>query len=107
MLGSVKHLRRVLGDVLPSDITYATLDEYKSKRLAEGAKAATVRRELAVLSKMFRLGIRAGKLLHRPEIPVLEVSNTRKGFITQEAFDRLIEKLPVDVAPAAVFIYVT
>ena len=36
-------LRKTFGNVRPVDVTYAMLDEYKGKRLAEGAKPATIR----------------------------------------------------------------
>jgi len=56
---------------------------------------------------MFKLAVRGGKLLHRPEFPTIGVNNARKGFITREEFGRLLAHLPVDVAPAVVFLYTT
>ena len=36
-----------------------------------GASNAEINRELAILKRAFRLAVQAGKLLHRPHIPML------------------------------------
>jgi hypothetical protein len=65
-------------------ITSDRISAYQAERLGQGAKPATVKYELAVLRRAFRLGGRAGKVAVRPEIQMLHVENTRKGFFEPE-----------------------
>jgi len=103
----VKRLRQSFGTTRPVDITHANLTRYVAKRQAEGAKPATVRYEMGVLGRAFNLAIKAGRLTTRPLLPTIKVSNARKGFVTREEFGRLMEHLPVDLAPAIAFLYTT
>jgi integrase len=51
--------------------------------------------------------MQAGKLLHRPHIPMLEERNTRKGFFEQEMLFSLVEQLPEPLQPVIEFAYIT
>jgi integrase len=72
-----------------------------------GAAPATIRNELAVLKRMFTLGLRAGKVAHRPHIPALQVSNARQGFFEAADFAAVHQELPDYLRPIAEFCYLT
>jgi integrase len=67
------------------------LDEYVSKRDDEGAKLATVNRELALLRRAFRLGHRSTprKVAVIPYFPLRKEENTRTGFLADADYDKL------------------
>ena len=49
--GRAAHLKRILGNLLPADLTEARLLDYIAKRQAEGASGRTINLELQVLSR--------------------------------------------------------
>jgi len=103
----VKRLRQTFGSTRPVDINHAMLTAYVAKRQGEGVKPATIRYELGILGRAYNLAMKAGMLVTRPLLPQVKVSNARKGFVTEEEFGRLLERLPVDLAPAIAFLYTT
>lgn len=56
---------------------------------------------------MFTLAMQAGKLLHRPHIPMLEERNTRKGFFEVEMLHGVLANLPEALRPVIEFAYIT
>lgn len=53
---SRRHIVRILGETTPlSEITPGEIHRYQSQRLAENASSSSVRQELAMLSRMFRV----------------------------------------------------
>jgi integrase len=57
---------------------------------------------------MFTLAVRAGKLAHRPHVPLLsEAGNARTGFLEPADFAALRAELPPWLADAATFAYLT
>jgi integrase len=72
-----------------------------------GASHAEINRELAALKRMFTLAVQAGKLLHRPHIPMLKERNTRTGFFEREQFDSVRQHLPAHLRPVITFCYLT
>jgi hypothetical protein len=50
------------------------------RRAVNGASNAEINRELAILKRTFTLAIQAGRIMHRPHIPMLDEDNVRKGF---------------------------
>lgn len=107
MLGRVARLRESFGNVPPVDVTYKALKDYEARRRKEGAQNATIRYELVVFGRMFKLAIQHELLTTKPLLPEIKVSNARKGFITEEQFTRLVVHLPDDVLSAVAFLYVT
>ena len=88
----LKHLTAQLGAETPAlALTSDRLDQYILDRRAEGASNASIRIELAMLSKGFTLAVRARKLRIKPYIPKPEgdPSRLREGFFTREDVDRL------------------
>src|ERR1700688_3637742 len=88
-------------------ITSDRISVYQAERLEQGAKPATVNYELAVLRRAFRLGCRAGKVAARPEIQMLHVENTRKGFFEPEQYRAVVKHLPEHLRPLAAIAYIT
>ncbi len=68
---------------------------------------AEVNRELALLKRMFTLAVQAGKLLHRPHIPMLAEHNVRVGFFEAAQLASVLAHLPVEIQPVIRFAAVT
>ena len=70
-----------------------------------GASNAEINRELAILKRAFRLAVQAGKLLHRPHIPMLAEHNVRQGFFERQEFDDVRAKLTEALRGLVTFAY--
>ncbi len=90
-----------------SNITTADIRAYITKRQTDSAANATINRELAALKRMFTLATQAGKVLHRPHIPMLRENNVRIGFFEWEEFTAVRDALPSRLRPVVVFAYYT
>ena len=53
------------------------------------------------------LAIQAGKLLHKPHIPLLREDNTRIGFFELDQFQRVRDHLPSPLDDIVEFAYIT
>jgi integrase len=107
-LGSTfAHLRPAFGHLRARVITSDRITAYTRARLAEGAKPASVNRELAALRRMFRLGEIAGKVARRPHVQMLEERNARKGFFERDQFDAVMRHLPEDLRAVVHVAYLT
>lgn len=87
------HIEPFFGEVRASAVTSELLNRYVDHRQQEGAKNATINRELAALKRMFHLGHAATppKLLYSPKFPKLAEDNVRKGFLEDEQYEKLLE----------------
>lgn len=98
--GRVKALSRVFGNRPIREIVQAELDQYIVQRLRV-VKSSTVRREAAVLSKMFRMARRWGVIEQSPaedmERPKEPPHKTR--FLTRDEWDRLDANAPAWLRP--------
>src|SRR5581483_4867232 len=88
-------------------ITTADVRRYAARRQREGAKNATINRELAVLKRAFTLAIAAGTLASRPHIVLLREANVRRGFFERDEFEAVRGRLPPDLADFVSFLYLT
>jgi integrase len=79
----------------------------EQRRSTAGTSNAEINRELTILKRMFTLAMEAGKLLHRPHIPMLEERNTRKGFFELEMLRGVPTHLPEPLRPVIEFAYIT
>jgi integrase len=83
------------------------------KRVAEQRRTiarvsnAEINRELTILKRVFSLAMQAGKLLHRPHIPLLREDNVRTGFFEPEQFATVQANLPPALRPVVEFGYIT
>lgn len=104
---SLTHLLAHFGPARVVTVTGDRVSAYIRARLEVGAAPATIRNELAALKRMFTLGVRAGKVTHRPHIPAIQVSNARQGFFEAADFAAVYAELPDYLQPVAEFCYLT
>jgi integrase len=88
-------------------LTSDRLDQYILSRQQEGAANATIRIELALLSKGFTLAVRARKLRTKPYIPKPEgdPSLVRQGFFARAEVEALCAHLDADLADVVRFLF--
>jgi len=106
-LQSFQHLREHFGFDRALDITTDRLTGYARSRIEQGAAAATVANELAALKRGFTLAIRAGRLLHRPAFPTIQLDNARTGFFEEPEFRALAAQLPEELRSPVTFAHLT
>jgi integrase len=87
------HLMAFFGRLRACDLATDRVRRYIDARLDEGAQAATINRELALLKRAFNLARECTppKVKIVPYIPMLKESNVRRGFIEPSAYGRLAE----------------
>jgi integrase len=103
----VKHLEPVFAGWELADITTTVLRDFQSKRQEAGASNAEINRELDAVSKMFKLAIQDGKLFAKPYIPKLREASAKKGFVTDEEYTAIHEKLEPHMRHVWAFQYLT
>lgn len=101
------HLDRVFAGRRATSISTAEIRKYIEKRQSEKAANATINRELSALGRAFSLGMQAGKLLHKPYIPMLQENNARKGFFHREQFEAVRRRLSPALQAVVTFAYLT
>jgi integrase len=106
MQTGLKPLRLHFETFLARDITFDRLNSYIATRLASDIAPASVRYELSVLRRAFRLAQKAGKAIC-PPFPTLSVHNTRTGFFEREDFEAVLTHLPPEIRPIMIFAYLT
>jgi len=90
-----------------ASINTAHLRQFIADRQTAGASNATINLELANIKRIFTLAIQAGKVLHRPYIPMLKLNNTRKGFFERAQFEAVRRHLPAPLDGAVTLAYYT
>jgi len=88
-------------------ITTDLLYQFIERRQNDGAKNATINRNLSLLRRMMSLARREGKLGQAPYFPMLKEDNIRKGFLTPSQFIKLREAMPEHLRPLVTFLYFT
>jgi integrase len=101
------HILPVFGNKRANRITEADLDDYILLRRREGAKNATINRELVTMKRAFNLGIQKHIVSDRPHITLLDEDNVRQGFFEREQFLAIRKHLPEYVQAVADFAYIT
>jgi integrase len=100
--GSVdKNLRPFFGSVPAGKLQTKHYTTFIDERLASGAARATVNRELALLKRALNIAcdVEPYKIPRYPKIKMLKVSNTRKGFLSQNQYEKLKGCLPDYLVP--------
>ena len=87
------HLEPFFGAKKAVDVSSDLIARYVDQRQQEGAKNATINREVAALKRMFRLGQQCtpAKVLRMPHFPHLRENNVRKGFLEDSQYRKLVE----------------
>lgn len=101
------HLDRFFGSRRVASIGQAEITGYVVQRQREKGANGTINRELATLSRMFRLAYENGKLLRLPVIRKLKESDPRQGFFERDQFEAVRRHLPEYVKPVVTFAYIT
>jgi integrase len=83
-----------VGDVKAIEISTPWLRRYVTQRQGDGAKPATVNRELAAMRRAMNLAREDGLLREVPRFPHLREDNARQGFFEPDEVDRVISHLP-------------
>ena len=104
---SIENLREYFAGCRAEALTTDKINVYKRERQNEGAANASINRDLSALKRMFNLAIQAGKLSHRPYVPMLREKNARSGFFEAKEFLALRETLPMYLRPMVTFAYYT
>jgi integrase len=76
------------------DLSTERIEEYADMRIKDGAKPASVNRELAALRRGFKLMVGKKMLSSAPVINLYQENNVRQGFIEIGDFNALLEKVP-------------
>jgi integrase len=101
------HLIPFFGGRKVVSITTSDVNRFIDKRQQADASNAEINRELAVLKRAFSLAYKAGKILHKPHIPMLKENNVRKGFFERDQFEEVRQQLPAELQPVVTFAYCT
>jgi len=102
-----EHLDPFFKNRLVRTITTDLLFQFVEKRQKEGAKNATINRNLSLLRRMMNLARREGKSVQFPYFPMLKENNVRKGFLTPAQFTKLRDAMPEHLSPLMTFLYFT
>jgi integrase len=106
---SFQHLLDFFGEKAKAIRLGHRIEDYVAHRRAEDAADATIRIELALLDRGFRLAVKKKLISPRskPEIekPSEDPTRVRKGFFTREQVDALVAHLPVPHAEIVRFLF--
>jgi integrase len=99
------------------DITPATVEAYRQKRLSEPSgrtpstltKPATVNREIACFKTIFNKAVKDGKAERNPAqgVKLLKENNERDRVLSMEEYARLLTRCPVHIKPLVKLAYHT
>jgi integrase len=97
---NVSHLKRAVSDLGHLSATAATSKDfaaYRERRLADGAKPASINRVLQMTRAAYGLAVKRAELQRSPYIELCsESGNARSGFFSEEETKALLAALPAD-----------
>jgi len=109
MLSTFKHLTAYFGERLRATRIEARIGRYVADRRAEGAAEGSIRIELALLNRAFRLAVKKKRLSPRSrpdiELPPEDETAIRQGFFRRAEVERLCESLPASIAAVVLFLF--
>jgi len=101
----VNNLATLFAGVRIDRITPQDMQRYRQQRLALGAAAATINKDLGALGRMFTLAIREGWVDHKPHIQRLQEADPRQGFVEHQQYLGIRQHLPPPYQDALDFAY--
>ena len=104
-----KSIRPFFGKIRAQRLTTDLMDKYREKRKGEGRSDATANRELSILRTSFHNARKRTppKVLVVPYFPIVAETNIRKGFLSDEQYDKLRDELPAELKGLFVTGYIT
>jgi integrase len=109
MLSTFKHLTAFFGERAKAVRLGDRVDDYIAQRRAAGAAEGSIRIELALLNRAFRLAVRKRRLSPRSrldaELPAEDPSAVRRGFFRRADLERLTASLPPAIAAVVTFLF--
>ena len=104
-LGRLNLLKNFFGKLRAGEVTWFTVENYKSKRLKEGVSKKTINKELKILKSVYNMAKKLG--LYKGELPKIEVfkeeGDGRLRYLTPEEAERLIHACPEWFRPVVIF----
>lgn len=82
-----KHLAPAFGQLVAELLSTDEIEAYIVRRQEAGAASATINRELALLKRAYKLGLRSKKIASQPYIPCLREDNVREQPFPVELYD--------------------
>lgn len=104
-----KNIRPFFGAMRAQRLTTDHMEEYRAKRKAEGRADSTVNRELSVLRIAFNNGRKRTppKVVAMPYFPIVQETNVRKGFLSDQQYADLRDALPEEIRALFITAYIT
>lgn len=104
-----KHILPYFGKMRANQIDGADIDRYILKRKGEGARNASINRELSTIKRAYSLAVQKRIISEsdRPHISMLKEDNVRQGFFEPEQFQSVFNNLPERLRPLARVSYIT
>jgi site-specific recombinase XerD len=103
----MKAIRHAFGFDRAVDVSGSAIERYKASRLGEKKAPATVNRELALIRRAFRLGLKQKLIATMPSLELLAEQNARPGFFEHADLEALIGPLPHDLRDFTRFAYLS
>ena len=101
------HLRPAFGEDKANEISHGRINRYMEQRQKDGAAASTIRYEVRILGRMFKLAVEGELLAKRPKLPTIQVDNVRTGFFDEDQVARLLGFLSPELRPLTEFAYLS
>ncbi|TMB18860.1 MAG: hypothetical protein E6J59_13575 [Deltaproteobacteria bacterium] len=109
MLATFKHLTAYFGERTKATRIGARIERYVAERRAEGAAWGSVRIELALVNRAFRLAVKKKRLSARSrpdiELPPEDPNAIREGFFRRADVERLCQHLPAVITDVVLFLF--
>src|SRR5882724_7641078 len=104
-----KSIRPFFGAMRAKRLATDHMDDYRTKRKADGCSDATVNRELSILRTAFHNARKRTppKVLTVPYFPMMQETTVRKGFLTDQQYAVLRDALPEEIRPVFIVGYIT
>ncbi len=109
LTGRIETLKRELGTWRAVDLRGSDVAAYTARRLAGKSKRGTppsvalVNRELAILRRAYRLGLKQERVASVPNIDLLSGERVREGFIERDTLAKIAGALPEPLGDVATF----